>query len=90
MELLKALRTLCCEDIKEVPAPLMELYTHNKTTLKKLQEELLKNKNEQVKLIDKKLYYAKNAREKKKQNIKSIDFMKINKFYTTKLKLMKI
>ena len=36
MELLKALRTLCCEDIKEVPAPLMELYTHNKTTLKKL------------------------------------------------------
>lgn len=54
-------------------------------TLKKLQEELLKNKNEQVKLIDKKLYYAKNAREKKKQNIKSADLISIketlNKIY---------
>ena len=54
-------------------------------TLKKLQEELLKNKNEQVKLIDKKLYYAKNAREKKKQDIKSADLISIketlNKIY---------
>ena len=54
-------------------------------TLKKLQEELLKNKSEQVKLIDKKLYYAKNAREKKKQNIKSADLISIketlNKIY---------
>lgn len=54
-------------------------------TLKKLQEELVKNKNEQVKLIDKKLYYAKNAREKKKQNIKSADLISIketlNKIY---------
>ena len=54
-------------------------------TLKKLQEELLKNKSEQVKLIDKKLYYAKNAREKKKQDIKSADLISIketlNKIY---------
>lgn len=54
-------------------------------TLKKIQEELTKNKNKQVTLIDMKLYRAKSAREKKKRDLKSADMISIketlNKIY---------
>lgn len=67
------------------------------SSLKKLQEELNKNKRKQVKLIDQKLYYAKSAREKKKKDLKSADFItiketlnKIYKEYHTKMSTKKI
>ena len=66
-------------------------------SLKKLQEELNKNKRKQVKLIDQKLYYAKSAREKKKKDLKSADLItiketlnKIYKEYHTKMSTKKI
>jgi hypothetical protein len=63
---------------KEIyPKELVDNSVLGTNTLRKLQDELNRNKRRQVKLIDQKLYHAKSAREKRKRDIKSADLITI-------------
>jgi len=63
---------------KEIyPKELVDNSVLGTNTLRKLQDELNRNKRRQVKLIDQKLYHAKSAHEKRKRDIKSADLITI-------------
>lgn len=59
------------------PKELVDNSVLGTNTLRKLQDELNRNKRRQVKLIDQKLYHAKSAHEKRKRDIKSADLITI-------------